>query len=138
MHWRRILLAIVVSGVGATLADWLFAGVLFHKKYLETPEIWRRPQGGGGETRAIVLTSVMTLFSCAVFVLMSAATDLNGYEDPLLAGLALWLIGVVPIYVTLALWMKYHPLLATTHALGWFVRLMLTAFVTGWLVTSRH
>jgi hypothetical protein len=39
MNWTRFLLAVVVSGLGASVTDWLFMGVLFHNKYLETPEI---------------------------------------------------------------------------------------------------
>ena len=37
MNWTRFLLAVVLSGLAATFTDWLFMGVLFHKKYIATP-----------------------------------------------------------------------------------------------------
>jgi hypothetical protein len=53
MNWTRFLLAVVVSGLGASVTDWLFMGVLFHNKYLETPEIWRAKPGQPETTNII-------------------------------------------------------------------------------------
>ena len=41
----RFVLAVGASGVAASFTDWLFMGKLFHRKYLETPEIWRVKPG---------------------------------------------------------------------------------------------
>jgi hypothetical protein len=67
MIWPRFLLAVVLSGIVASFTDWLFMGVLFHKKYLETPEIWRL-KAGENETRGIVLSSLLGVLSCAVLL----------------------------------------------------------------------
>ena len=45
MNWTRFLLAVVLSGLATTFTDWLFMGALFHKKYSDTPEIWRIKPG---------------------------------------------------------------------------------------------
>ncbi len=42
-------------------------GVLFHKKYFATPEIWRiKP--GQSDTRSTVLSSLLGVLSCAAFL----------------------------------------------------------------------
>jgi len=70
MNWTRFLLAIVLSGLATTFTDWLFMGVLFHNKYLATPEIWRL-KPGQSETRGIVLSSLLGVLSCAAFLYLS-------------------------------------------------------------------
>jgi hypothetical protein len=40
-------LAILLSGLAASMTDWFFFGVLFHDKCLVYPEIWRQGPGGG-------------------------------------------------------------------------------------------
>ncbi len=57
MNWTRFFLAVVLSGLATSITDWLFMGVLFHNKYLATPEIWRL-KAGQSETRGIVLSSL--------------------------------------------------------------------------------
>jgi hypothetical protein len=46
MGWMKFVLAVVVSGVAASFTDWVFMGMLFHRKYFETPEVWRLKPGG--------------------------------------------------------------------------------------------
>jgi hypothetical protein len=53
MTWTRAGLAILAAAIATSLADWLFFGVLFHEKYKAFPEVWRRPEGGQGEGRAV-------------------------------------------------------------------------------------
>ena len=45
MNWTHYFLAVLLSGVASSFTDWLFMGVLFHDKYLATPEIWRGSPG---------------------------------------------------------------------------------------------
>ncbi len=67
MNWTRFFLAVVLSGLATSITDWLFMGVLFHNKYLATPEIWRL-KAGQSETRGIVLSSLLGVSSCAAFL----------------------------------------------------------------------
>src|SRR5260370_15538658 len=67
MNGTGFLLAMVLSGLATTFTDWLFMGVLFHNKYLATPEIWRL-KPAQSETRGIALSSLLGVLSCAAFL----------------------------------------------------------------------
>ncbi len=134
MNWARFALTVIAAGVATSLTDWLFMGILFHSKYKETPELWRRPAGGAGETQAIVWATVLGVLSCGVFVYLCAALGLHSYGSTLGLALAAWFMAPVPIILTNALWSKYHPLLAFSHSLGWLARLVVTALIVVWLL----
>ena len=134
MDWKRFAMTVLAAGVGSSLADWFFMGFLFHEKYKATPEVWRRPEGGAGETRAIAWATALGVLSCAVFVYLCWYFDLLGYARSLRLAVAVWLVAPLPIILTNALWMKYHPLLVVTHSLGWLARLVVTALAVGWLL----
>jgi uncharacterized membrane protein len=134
MNWTRFLLAVVVSGLAASFTDWLFMGVLFHGKYLETPEIWRN-KPGQSETRGIVASSLAGLVSCAAFIHLCAwAGALATLRSEVhLAGIV-WLAGPVPIIFSNIVWIKMHPLLGVSHSLGWLARFVVTGLIAGWLL----
>ncbi|MGH9650550.1 MAG: hypothetical protein ACRD3I_08795 [Terriglobales bacterium] len=48
MSWTHVGLAALAAAFVTSLADWFFFGALFHERYRAFPEVWRRPQGGGG------------------------------------------------------------------------------------------
>src|SRR6266851_4689538 len=111
MNWARFLLAVVLSGFATTLTDWLFMGVLFHKKYLATPEIWRiKP--GQNDTRSIVLS----------------------YRATLHTSLLIWVAAAVPIIFSNIVWIKMDPLLGVSHSLGWLARFVVTGMIGNWLL----
>jgi hypothetical protein len=39
MNWAHFAMALVVSEVAISLSDWVFFGVIFHGKYMTTPEV---------------------------------------------------------------------------------------------------
>jgi hypothetical protein len=134
MHWTRFLLAVIVSGLGASITDWLFMGVLFHNKYLETPEIWRA-KPGQPETTSIVVSTVIGFVSCAAFIYLCYWTGaLTVHHANLRMAVLSWLVAPLPLIVTNALWIKMNPLLALSHSLGWLARFVVTALVAGWLL----
>ncbi len=136
MNWMRFALTVLAAGVATSLTDWFFGGVLFHEKYKAYPEIWRRPQGGPGETQAIVWATVLGFFTCAVFAYACVRLHLSTYAATLKLGVAVWLMAPLPMIVTNALWMKYHPLNAVAHALGWLAKFVVTALAVTWLLPA--
>jgi hypothetical protein len=134
MHWIRLFLIVVACGLAASFTDWLFMGVLFHKKYLETPEIWRN-KPGESETKRIAASSLMGLFSCAVFIILCRWVGaLTPRSEIHLAGIV-WLCGPVPILFSNIVWTKMHPLLGVSHSLGWLARFVLTGLIAGWMLS---
>jgi hypothetical protein len=129
----RFLLAVAASGVATTFTDWLFMGVLFHGKYVETPEIWRiKP--GQSDTRSIVASSLVGVVSCAAFIYLCRWTGTLTMRSELhMAGIA-WIAGPVPIIFSNIVWIKMHPLIGVSHSLGWLARFVVTGLIGGWLL----
>jgi hypothetical protein len=134
MHWTRFLLAVIVSGLGASITDWLFMGVLFHDKYLETPEIWRS-KPGQPEVANIIASTMIGFVSCAAFLYLCYWTGaLTVHYASFRMAVLAWLVAPLPLIFTNALWIKMNPLLALSHSLGWLARFAVTALVAGWLL----
>jgi hypothetical protein len=133
MNWPRFLLAVLVSGLATSMTDWLFMGVLFHKKYLETPELWRN-KPGQSETGGIIASSLVGAVSCAAFIYLCVWTGTLGLREVLrIAGIA-WLAGPVPIIFSNIVWIKMHPILGVSHSLGWLARFVVTGLVASWML----
>ena len=133
VHWIRLLLIVLVCGFAASFTDWLFMGVLFHKKYLETPEIWRS-KPGESETKRIVLSSLVGTLGGAIFIMLCRwAEALTPRSEIHMAGLV-WLAVAVPIVLNNILWTKMHPLLGVSHSLGWLARFVVTGLIAGWML----
>ena len=64
----KIVEAVILGAILGSLADWLFAGVLFHDRYHTYPEVWRR----GSQRRRIMLAQATVLLSAVGFVLLAA------------------------------------------------------------------
>lgn len=134
MNWTRILLATLAAGVTASLTDWLFMGVLFHEKYKSQPQVWRRPEGGPGETRAVVIATALGFLTCFCFVVLCARGGGVRWEKAWHLAALIWLMLPLPMLVTQYLWMKMHPLNLLASALGWLVKLLVSAIAVAWLV----
>jgi len=129
MNWTRFLLAIGLSGLASTFTDWLFMGVLFHNKYLATPEIWRL-KPGQSETRGIVLSSLLGVLSCAAFLYLCVWAETPfAYSTMLRMAFLVCVAGAVPIIFSNIVWIKMHPLLGVSHSLGWLARFVVTALI---------
>jgi hypothetical protein len=134
MNCARFLLAVVLSGFATTFTDWLFMGVLFHKKYLATPEIWRI-KAGQNDTRSIVLSSLLGVLSCAAFLyLCSWSGIILSHRATLLASLLVWVAAAAPIIFSNIVWIKMDPLLGVSHSLGWLARFIVTGMIGNWLL----
>jgi hypothetical protein len=127
MEWGRLGLAVLVAAVGTSLADWLFFGVLFHEKYKAFPEVWRRPQGGAGEGKAIGLSAAIGLMTPVVFVVLCSVLRLQRLDEAAGLAVACWLAACVPLLVGNYLFVKLHPLILVSHTLGWLVKFLIAA-----------
>jgi hypothetical protein len=124
----RILLAIVIANVVVMLADWFFFGVLWHKKYLAFPDVWRHAGDRTGERKAVALSTVVGALTPTVFIGLYATGLAQAAQAPLLAA-AVWLMAAVPALVWNYLFARIHPLILVGGLLGWLVRLELSAGV---------
>jgi len=127
MNWGQVGLAALVATVTASLADWFFFGVLFHGRYKAFPEVWRRPQGGAGEAKAVAVSAAAGVLTPLVFVALCAALSILEPGEVLLLAVAVWLIVPVPLLAGQYLFVKLHPLITVAHAAGWLVKLLLCA-----------
>lgn len=134
MDWTRVILATLAAGIAATLTDWFFFGILFHEKYKANPEIWRRPGGGSGETKAIAISTVFGFLTCFCFVYLCSRINLLYWAKSWRLAAVLWLMIPVPLIVGQYLWVKIHPLTSLAHALGWLAKLLVMAAVVTWLL----
>ena len=126
MNWTRIGVAILASGVVTSFTDWLFMGILFHKKYLAYPEVWRiKP--GQPDAKLIFWSQMLGLVSCAAFVLVAARLGIFTWRANLKLAAMVWAMGPLPILVQNLMWMKVHPHITLAHLAGWLVRLLVCA-----------
>jgi hypothetical protein len=129
MHWTRFVLAVLASGVAGWFTDWFFMGFLFHRKYLETPEVWRS-QPGQPETGKIVFSSLLGLVASGAFIYLCYWTQaLPILRADIRMAAVVWLVAPVPLILTNVLWMKFHPLLGMSHMLGWLARFIVTGVI---------
>ena len=119
-------MAALVSGVVASMTDWLFMGDWLYKRYDRNPEIWRY-RSGQGEGKAILWSSLLPFLTCGVFVLVCSGLHLYSYNGTLRLAVAIWLIGPLPLTIANVLWLKLAPAIATSYAVGWLVKLALAA-----------
>jgi hypothetical protein len=131
MNWTHLALVVVVSGVVASVTDYLFMGLLFKAKYQEAPEIWRQ---GTSERNKIIYSELIGLITCAAFAWLLAATGHVALMSGLKMAVAVWVIAAVPILATNTLWLRMSPYLGVSHSLGWLARLAITAVVASYLL----
>ena len=126
MDWH-IFAASIVGAILGSLADWVFAGVLFHDRYQRHPEVWRT---GGSETLRIGGAQVLSLLTAVAFVALAVMLGQVDFAGALRLAAIVWLIAPLPMLVTNALFIKIDPLVTASHATGWLAKLLLIAIAT--------
>jgi intracellular septation protein A len=129
----HLLWAALIGAVLGSLADWLFAGVLFHERYNLHPEVWR--PGAGAVRSRIVLAQLLALVTAAAFVGLAWKLHQVDYSGALKLAAMIWLIGPLPLLLANALFIKIDPLVTASHAAGWLAKLLLIAAATAWMLT---
>jgi hypothetical protein len=130
MDWH-VFAASIVGAVLGSIADWVFAGVLFHGRYQRHPEVWRT---GGSESLRIGGAQVLCLLTSVAFVALASMLGDVALPGTLKLATMIWLIAPLPLLVTNALFIKIDPLVTASHAAGWLVKLLLIAVATAILV----
>jgi intracellular septation protein A len=126
----HLLWATLLGALLGSLADWLFAGVLFHHRYQVYPEVWR----AGDERPRIIAAQALAIVTSAAFVLLAWKLHQTDMRGALKLAAMVWLIGPLPLLVGNALFIKIDHLVTASHAAGWLAKLLLIAAATAWLV----
>ncbi len=74
------------------------------------------------------------VIACAAYAYLCLAVDAVTVPSALMVAVLVWLAGVVVILGQMVLWMKLHPLIGLSHALGWLTRLVITGLLVAWLM----
>lgn len=127
----NLVWAALAGAVLASLADWLFMGVIFHGRYQLHPEVWRP---GVGERSRILAAQALTLVTAAAFVALAWKLRQTDPQGALKLAAMVWLIGPLPLLSANALFIKIDHLVTATHAAGWLVKLMLIAAAAAYFV----
>jgi hypothetical protein len=130
MDWH-VFAASIVGAVLGSIADWVFAGVLFHGRYQRHPEVWRT---GGSEIFRIGGAQILCLLTSVAFVTLATMLGQVDLPGTLKLAAMIWLIAPLPLLVTNALFIKIDTLVTASHAAGWLVKLLLIAVATAILV----
>jgi hypothetical protein len=123
MNWR-FWAAVVVGLVLASLADWLFAGILFHDRYQTHPEVWRV---NGANPRALIAAQVMTIPTVVGLIALMIWTGQIALPASLTLALLVWAVAAAPPIIANGLYIKIDPIVVATHTIGWLVKLGLVA-----------
>lgn len=129
MSIAHTALAFVTSFVVCQIADWIFAGVLFHHKYLETPEIWRASVKGSGERRGIAIAALFAAISVAALIWLMMHLEVATYGGAVKLAIAIWLIAALSVTANNAIFIRIHLANAVSHAVGWLVKLVAAALI---------
>jgi hypothetical protein len=129
MHWTRLALITLATGIITSLTDWFFAGDWIHRRYTY-PEIWRQ----GVETKAITLTAPLPFLTCGIFAGVIARLGLHATTSALKLAVAVWLIGPLPLVLTDAAFIKLHRVFVASYAVGWLVKLVIVALAASWFL----
>ena len=123
MDWR-IFAASIVGAILGSVADWIFAGVIFHDRYQRHPEVWRT---GTSEALRIGAAQILCLLTAVAFVTLADMLGPLDLTGSLKLAAMIWLIAPLPLLVTNSLFIKIDPLVTASHAIGWLVKLLLIA-----------
>jgi len=126
----NLLWAILAGALLGSLADWLFAGVIFHERYQVYPEVWRQ----GNERGRIAAAQALCLVTSAAFVLLAWKMHQTDARGALKLAAMVWLIGPLPMLLANAMFIRIDRLVTVSHAIGWLAKLLLIGAATAYFV----
>lgn len=126
----NLVWAVLAGAVLGSLADWLFAGVIFHGRYDLHPDTWRR----GSQGRRIAAALALALITSAAFVLLANKLNQTDLRGALKLAAMIWLIGPLPLLAANAMFIKIDHWVTASHAAGWLAKLLLIGAATAWFL----
>jgi hypothetical protein len=123
MDWH-VWAAIVAGLVLASLADWLFAGVLFHDRYRRHPEVWRV---NGPNPRGIVAAQALTVPTVVGLIVLMIWSDHTAIPAGLITAVLVWAIAAAPATIVNGIFIKIDRMVVVSHTIGWLAKLALAA-----------
>ena len=130
MDLNLVWAALAGAALGS-LADWLFAGNLFHDRYQVHPEVWRP---GLGERRRILAAQALCLLTAAGFVALAAKLSQTDIVGAAKLAAMIWLIAPLPLLLANGLFIKIDARVTLSHVAGWLVKLLLIAAAAAWFL----
>ena len=112
--------------VAASLIDWLFAGVLFHDRYIRHPEVWRTQ---GANTRGIVVAQVLTVPTVLGMFALLHITGAATVGPALLVATIVWAVAAAPGQIVNGIFVKLDAWVVAAHITGWLVKLLAIAAI---------
>jgi hypothetical protein len=119
----RFAIALVGATIAISFTDWLFFGVLFHDRYIQTPAVWRESP----ESRKIAGSMAFAVVGTAAFLYLAQSFGVRGFGPALGLAVLVWLAASLPQTLTTTLYVNYSPAFGVSHALGWLARLLIAA-----------
>lgn len=126
----NLVWAVLAGTALAAAADWLFAGLLFRRRYQLHPDTWR----GGPLGPRVAATQVLALITAAAFVLLADKLGQIDLRGNLKLAAMIWLIGPLPLLAANAMFIRIDHVVTASHAAGWLVKLLLIGAVTAWFL----
>ena len=123
MDWHSWV-AFVAGLVLASLADWLFAGVLFHDRNQAHPEVWRF---NGPNVKALLAAQALTIPTALGLVALMQWTGRTSLLSAMTIASLVWGIAAAPAIIANGIYIKLHPYVVASHTIGWLVKLLLVA-----------
>ncbi len=124
MNLVRLVEAVAVAGILSTYTDWLLAGEWLQKRF-GSPEAWRK----NGGILSVLISTVLPFVTCAAFIFLAHKIEIEGLRNSVKLGLAIWVIGPLPLVVSNTLFFKLRRVYAALYAASWLVKLMIAAVV---------
>jgi hypothetical protein len=119
----RLAVALIGASIAISFSDWLFFGVLFHDRYMQTPAIWRAMP----ESRKIAGSMALAVVGTAAFLFLALSLGVRGFGGAFALAILVWIAASLPQTVTTTLYINYSPAFGVSHALGWLARLLIAA-----------
>jgi hypothetical protein len=124
MNLVRLVEAVAVAGILSTFTDWLLAGDWLQKRF-GSPDIWRKNEG----VLSVLISTALPFITCAAFIFLAHKLQISGLRNSVKLGLAIWVIGPLPLIVSNTIFLKLHRMHAALYSASWFVKLMIAAVI---------
>ena len=124
MNLVRLVEAVAIAGILTTFTDWLLAGDWLQERFGQ-PDAWRKSSG----ILSVLISTVLPFITCAGFALLAYKLQIVGFRNSVKLGLAIWVIGPLPLVISNTLFFKLHRAYAALYASAWLVKLMIAGVV---------